>query len=65
VTANSAIFVQPSAAAGTLLSVTCNTTADTGLTAPRLASISTGTSFTINLGTFATSPLCFNFWIIN
>ena len=65
VTANSAIFIQPSAAAGTLLSVTCNTTADTGLTAPRLASISASTSFTINLGTFGTNPLCFNFFIIN
>lgn len=65
VTANSAVFVQPSAAAGTLLSVTCNTTADTGLTAPRLASISAGASFTINLGTFSTNPVCFNYWIVN
>jgi hypothetical protein len=65
VTANSAIFVQPSAAASTLLSVTCNTVSDTGLTSPRLASISARTSFTINLGTFATHPECFNYWIVN
>lgn len=65
ITANSAVFVQPSAAAGTLLSVTCNTTADSGLIAPRLASISAATSFTINLGTFSTNPLCFNYWIVN
>lgn len=63
VTANSNIFIQPSAAAGPRLSVTCNTTSDTGLTSPRLASISAGTSFTINLGTFAANPECFNFWI--
>ena len=65
VTTNSAVFIQPSAAAGTLLSVTCNTTADTGLTAPRLASISAGTSFTINLGAFLTNPLCFNYSVVN
>ena len=65
VTANSDILIQPSAAAGSRLSVTCNTTADTGLTAPRLASISAGTSFTINLGTFSTNPECFNFYILN
>jgi len=65
VTANSRIFIQPSSAEGTNLSVTCNTTSDTGLTAPRLASKSTSTSFTINLGTFATNPVCFNYWIVN
>lgn len=65
VTANSRIFIQPSAAEGANLSVTCNTTADTGLTAPRLASKSAGTSFTVNLGTFATNPLCFSYFIIN
>ncbi len=65
VTANSRIFVMPSAAEGANLSVTCNTTADTGLTAPRLASKSAGTSFTINLGTFSTNPECFNYWIVN
>jgi len=65
VTANSRIFVMPSAAEGTNLSVTCNTSSDTGLTAPRLASKSAGASFTINLGTFTTNPLCFNYWIVN
>lgn len=64
-TANSAVFVQPDASLGTLLSVTCNTTADTGLTAPRVSARAGGTSFTINLGTFATNPLCFNYWIAN
>ena len=65
VTANSAVFVQPSSAAGSLLSVTCNTTSDTGLVSPRLASISAGTSFTINLGAFSANPLCFNYIIVN
>lgn len=65
VTANSNIFIQPSAAYSTRLSVTCNSSSDTGLTSPRLASISTGTSFTLNLGTFITNPLCFDFLIVN
>lgn len=65
VTANSNIFIQPTAAAGTRLSVTCNTSSDTGVTAPRLASISAGTSFTINLGTFSTNPECFDYWVVN
>lgn len=67
VTANSNIFVQPVAATaiGTKLSVTCNTTADTGLVAPRLAAQVAATSFTINLGTFSTNPVCFNYWIVN
>lgn len=62
VTANSEVFIQPTAASASL---TCNATADTGLTAPRLASISTGTSFTINLGTFTTTAECFKFEIKN
>ena len=65
VTTNSRIFVQPSVAEGANLSVTCNSTADTGLTAPRLSAKVNGTSFTINLGTFATNPLCFNYWVVN
>lgn len=65
VTTNSRIFVQPNAGEGANLSVTCNTTADTGLVAPRIASKSNGTSFTINLGTFATNPLCFDYWVVN
>jgi hypothetical protein len=65
VTANSAIFVQPDSSLGSLLSVTCNTTADTALTAPRVSARSAGSSFTITLGTFSTNPLCFSYWIAN
>ena len=50
-------------ASGTVLN--CNTTADTGLTAPRFSAKSAGTSFTINLGTFSTNPMCFNYWMVN
>ena len=63
VAAGSAIWVQPDAGLGALLSVTCNTAIDTGLTAPRLAPRSAGTSFTINMGTFASHPECFSFGI--
>ena len=67
VTANSNIFIQPVGATviGTKIGVTCNTTADTGLVAPRLAAQVASTSFTINLGTFSTNPLCFNYWIVD
>ncbi len=65
VTANSVIFVQPDSTLSTKLSVTCNTTADTGLVAPRVSARSAATSFTITLGTFATNPLCFNYWVVN
>jgi hypothetical protein len=65
VTAASAIFVQPDSSLSSLLSVTCNTTADSGLTAPRVSARSAATSFTITLGTFATNPVCFNYWIVN
>jgi hypothetical protein len=44
--------------------VTCNTTADAP-TAPRIASISNGVSFTINLGTFSTNPECYFYDITN
>ena len=64
IAATSEVFVQPSSAA-TISGVTCNTTADTGLTAPRLASQTATTSFTINLGTFTVNPECFNFFIVN
>lgn len=64
-TVNSAVFVQPDSSLGTLLSVTCNTTADTGLVGPRVSARSGGTSFTITLGTFSTNPLCFSYWIVN
>lgn len=65
VTANSTILVQPDSTLGTALSVTCNTTADTGLTAPRVSARSAASSFTITLGTFSTNPLCFSYSIIN
>jgi hypothetical protein len=65
VTANSAIFIQPDSSLGTLLSVTCNTTADTGLTAPRISARTAATSFTIKLGTFTTNPLCYSYVIVN
>lgn len=65
VTAASAIFVQPDSSLGSLLSVTCNTTADTGLTGPRVSARTAATSFTITLGTFTTNPLCFNYWVVN
>ncbi len=58
----SRIFIQPTAAANGL---TCNAVSDTGLTGPRLLSQSNGASFTITLGTFATTALCFNYWIVN
>ena len=64
VAATSEIFIQPNAA-NTITGVTCNTTSDTGLAVPRLASISAGTSFTINMGTFATNPECFLYWVVN
>jgi hypothetical protein len=63
VTANSNIFIQPSAAFSSRLSVTCNAASDVGLTSPRLASINVGVSFTINLGTYSVNPLCFDYWI--
>lgn len=65
VTTNSRIFVAPSAAEGSNLSVTCNTTADTGLTTSRIASKTNGTGFVINLGAFSTNPECFNYWVVN
>lgn len=57
------IFVQPNAGA-TISGVTCNATADTGLTAPRLASQTAG-YFIINLGTFSADPMCFNYFVVN
>ena len=64
IAATSEIFVEPSAA-DTISGVTCNTSADSALTAPRIASISAGTSFTVNMGTFTTHPECFMYWIVN
>jgi hypothetical protein len=65
VTANSVIQIQPDSSLGSALSVTCNTTADSGLTAPRVSARSAGTSFTITLGTFTTNPECFSYIIVN
>lgn len=64
VTTNSDIQITPTASAGTRLSVTCNTTFDNP-TAPRVASISNGVSFTINLGTVAVNPACFFYTVTN
>jgi hypothetical protein len=65
VNANSIIQVQPDSSLGTALSVTCNTTADSGLTVPRISARTASTSFTIQLGTFTTNPECFSYVIIN
>lgn len=61
ITANSEVFIQPTAASAGL---TCNATADAP-TGPRFASLSAGTSFTINLGSFTTTAECFKYWIVN
>jgi hypothetical protein len=62
---NSEIFVQQrtDTTAGTRLGVTCNTTVDTVQRV--ITAVSNGASFTFNLGTIATNPECFNFWIVN
>ena len=64
VTTNSVIEITQTASAGTRLGVTCNATADTP-TGPRIASISNGASFTINLGTVSVNPSCYFFTITN
>lgn len=64
VTTNSDVIITQTASAGTRLSVTCNTTADVP-TGPRIASISNGVSFTINLGTVAVNPTCYFYHIVN
>ena len=65
VTANSVIQIQPDSSLGTALSVTCNTTADSALTAPRVSARSAGTSFTITMGTYTTNPECFSYVVID
>lgn len=65
VTANSNIFVwqRQDTTTGTRLGVTCNTTS---ATAPAgVTAVTAGTSFTINLGTITTNPMCFNYMIVN
>ncbi len=63
--ANSEIFVQEDDSLGTKLGVTCNTNNVLPATAPLLGARSGGASFTINLGTFTTNPLCYSYFIIN
>lgn len=67
VTANSEIFIFESdtAATGTALGVTCNTTTTVNPATRLLASSVAATSFTINLGTVTTNPACFSYWIVN
>jgi hypothetical protein len=64
VTALSEIIVSQTSAKGTQIGVTCNTTADVP-TGPRVASQSAGVSFTINLGTVAVNPTCYDYFIVN
>ena len=65
VTANSVIQIQPDSTLGTALSVTCNTTADSGVTVPRVSARNPLVSFTITLGTFTTNPECFTYIVVN
>lgn len=62
ITAIGSLLIQPDSGA-TIGGVTCNLTADTGLTAPRLASRIAATSFAVNLGTYTGNPLCFDYVI--
>lgn len=62
VTANSTIIVTNITA---FTGLTCNAAADTALTKQRLLSQTAGVGFSINLGTFAATAECFNYWIIN
>lgn len=65
VTANSEIFItqRSDTTTGTRLGVTCNTTLSTVL--PEITAVTAATSFTINLGTIATNPECFSYYIVN
>jgi hypothetical protein len=62
-TANSEIFIvqDTSTAAGTRLSVTCNTTANTPLLTAKVGA----TSFTFSLTAPVTNPACFSYFIVN
>lgn len=64
VTANSNILVTFTAAANTRLSVTCNTSPTFGAV-PTVSAISAGTSFTINVPTIVTNPVCLSYMIVN
>ena len=63
VTNTSHIFLQEDASMGTLLGVTCNTTAATA--PPTISAKVTGTSFTITTTAPTTNPRCFSFHIFN
>lgn len=67
VTANSNIQIIQDAADGgaSQLNVTCNTALVTPAAKPILLSKNPGVSFTINLGTVATNPGCFEYSIVN
>jgi hypothetical protein len=67
VTANSEIQIIQDAADGgaSQLNVTCNTALVTPSAKPILLSKNTGVSFTINLGTVAANPGCFEYTITN
>lgn len=67
VTPGSSIFVFESdnAATGTALGVTCNTSTNVLPASRLLASQTSATGFTINLGTVTTNPACFSYFIIN
>jgi hypothetical protein len=63
--ANSVVIVQQrlDTAAGTALSVTCNSTANA--TFPNVTALSAGASFSISMAAFAVNPGCYEYWIIN
>ena len=64
VTAASQIFVTLTSAKGSLLSVTCNTSV-TLLPAIPIASQTAGTGFTVNLPTYTSNPVCYDYFISN
>jgi hypothetical protein len=67
VTANSEILITTDDADGGAgqLNVTCNTSLTTPAAKPLLHAKSAGASFTINLGTVAANPACFEYHIVN
>jgi hypothetical protein len=67
VTANSEIFITQDASDGgaSQLNVTCNTALAVSTTKPILLSKNAGVSFTLNMGTIAVNPACFEYHIVN
>lgn len=57
------VYESDTANTGTKLGVTCNTSTNVLPASRLLATITAGTSFTINLGTVTTNPACFGFSI--